>query len=182
MTIEKWLIPITGFTQHGGAANGFDKLWNALRPLACESTSVVTPQRWRANFDHLADFVDRHSINPTISVFAYSWGCGHGFIQFAKQLEKRGLTINHAVLCDPVYHSWVRPWRALLCSPAIKIKPNVTRVSWFRQYMNKPRATNLRAVDPRKTHIEAAVVLRRTHEFMEDSSEFINKSLSVARG
>ena len=182
MTIQQWNIPITGFTQHAGAANGFDRLWNTLRPLSSGTTAVVTPQRWRANFDHLADFIDRHSIRPTINVYAYSWGCGHGFIQLAKHLKKRGLQIKHAVLCDPVYHSWLRPWRALICSPAIKIPSNVTRVSWFRQYQDKPRATELKAADPRKTHIEPPVILQRAHAWMEDAPEFTEKCLAVAKG
>lgn len=109
--IERWLIPITGFTQDVGHPNGFDRLWLKLREFASETTSVVTPLRWRANFGQLADFIRRQSCdNPDIRIFAYSWGCGHGAMLLAKALGQRGLRVRHAVLNDPVYHSWLRPW------------------------------------------------------------------------
>jgi len=179
--IKRWLVPITGFTQELGTPNGFDRLWKRLRNYSSNSVSVVTPQRWRANFDSLASFIDRQSSpSPDIRIFAYSWGCGHGFLQLAKQLRKRGHKISQAVLCDPVYHSWLRPWRAMLCSPHIRIPDNVERVRWMRQHQNRPRGTDLVADSP-DTVIDSPVILARNHEFMDDSPEFQAIAMEAAK-
>lgn len=171
--IKRWIIPITGFTQDIGRASGFDKLWLKLRPFASETTSVITPQRWRANFDSLADFIGRHSEDdPEILIAAYSWGCGHGFLQLAKELGDRGLKIRRAILCDPVYHSWWRLWRALYFSPDIKIPRNVGRVSWLWQKRNRPRGTHLRLSRGADTVIDKPVLCNRTHAWMDDAPEF----------
>lgn len=181
VTIKKWIIPISGFTQDRGRANGFDKLWTRLKTLGSADTEVVIPQRWRSNFDSLADFIDRHSDeNARVIVIAYSWGCGHGFRQFAGHLAKRGIGISHAVLCDPVYHDWLRLWRSLIFSPPIMIPVNVARVTWFRQYKNKPAGTELKAIDVTCTHISEPVVLQRTHEYMDDAPQFHEHAFRMA--
>lgn len=175
----RWIVPITGFTQSIAEPTGFDSLWHRLRDFDVGSSVVLTPQEWKANFGHIAEFIFRHKghTDPPVYVFAYSWGCGRGFVRLAKELKKRGITIDHAVLCDPVYHSWSRLWRAVLFSPAIKIPSNVKRVSWFRQEQSYPRATTLKAVG--NTLIEPPVTLNNDHAWMDDASEFHAKCLEV---
>ena len=183
---KKWIVPITGFTQSIDRPNGFDSLWHKLRELPeldGSSSVVMTPQEWSASFGHIANFIHRHkngSEEPLIYVFAYSWGCGRGFIRLAKELKKRGMSIQHAVLCDPVFHSWARIWRSMVFSPAIKIPSNVHRVSWFRQKQNRPRATELVATG-KYTVIDQPIWLKRSHEWMDDAPEFHEKCLEVCR-
>jgi hypothetical protein len=180
--IHKWHIPISGFTQGIDRANGFDKLWLKLRDKAGENVSVVTPQRWSADFDSLADFIDRMSPDgktPEINIYAYSWGCGRGFIQLSEELGKRGLIVLNAVLCDPVFYSRWRPWRAMVASPAITIPKNVNQVYWFYQRQNRPCATELRPLAS-TTAIAPGVELRREHAWMDDAPQFHEKCMEVA--
>lgn len=182
--IERWHIPISGFTQSIDRANGFDRLWKKLRPLVSESCSLLPPQRWNADFSAIAEFVHRMrpQKSPDIRVYAYSWGCGHGFMQLAKELKRRGLSISHAVLSDPVFHSWWRPWRSVMTgkwSPPIIIPENVHQVYWFYQRQNRPQATELIAKTG-VTVIHAGVRLERNHEWMDDAPEFWAKCLEIA--
>lgn len=183
--IEKWHIPISGFTQSINKSSGFDKLWLKLREQSSEKVSVVNPLRWRANFDSLAEFIFRMKNNgktPDINIYAYSWGAGHGFISLSKELAKRGLLVRNAVLCDPIYHSWWRPWRAMMTgklSPPIVIPRNVNRVHWFYQRQNTPQATSLKS-QWIYTVIEEGVELKANHEWMDDQAEFHDKCLDVA--
>ncbi len=120
---------------------------------------------------------------PDIRVYAYSWGCGHGFVRLAGELLKRGCGIRYSVLCDPVFHSWWRPWRAVMTGrwvPPIRIPKNVSEVYWFRQCQNRPRATMLTATGE-LTVIHNPVVLKADHEWMDDQTKFHAKCLEVAR-
>lgn len=184
--IETWHIPISGFTQSIDRANGFDRLWLKLRRHSSAKVSVVTPLRWRANFDSLAEFIFRmkpEGKTPDINIFAYSWGAGHGFINLAKELDKRGLTVHNAVLCDPVYHSWWRPWRAVMTgkwSLPIVVPKNVNSVHWFFQRTNRPQATDLVPLWDYTT-IYPGVEINANHEWMDDQELFHAKCLEVTK-
>lgn len=181
----RWHIPIMGFTQRITRPTGFDKVWQGLRESVDPGAVVLTPQCWRMNWKAIAAFLERNSPEPEkawINIYAYSWGCGHGFKDLTRQLQKRGMVVRNAVLCDPVYHSWWRPWRALAMSPAIRIPRNVREVHWLRQYNNRPAGTDLIAED-RHTIIHDAVVIEdREHEYMDDSPEFFEMCMAVATG
>lgn len=60
------------------------------------------------------------------------------------------------------------------------IPANVSRVSWLRQFQNRPRATSLKAEDERATTIESPIVVARNHEFMDDAPEFHQVAMRVA--
>ena len=182
MSIEKWHIPISGFTQSINRANGFDKLWLKLRSHSSSLVSLMSPQPWNADFSAIAEWIHRmrpEERTPDIRVYAYSWGCGHGFVKLADELWKRGLKIDYAVLCDPVYHSWWRPWRAMIFSPEIRIPKSVSRIDWFYQRQNHPQATTLKATSD-LTIITEGVELNYEHEYMDDAPEFHAKCLEVA--
>lgn len=184
--IRQWHIPISGFTQTINRQTGFDRLWKRFRPLASEEVSLLPPQSWNANFSAIAEFIHRMNSEtdpPDIRIYAYSWGCGHGFVRLSRELLKRGLDVHCAVLCDPVYHSWWRPWRALCTgtwAAPIKIPSNVREVFWFRQFQNRPQATEL-AQTGKQTLIHKPTVLKANHEWMDDQAEFHTKCLEVAQ-
>lgn len=182
IAIRKWHVPIMGFQQGINRITGFDILWRKLRAYADSETSVVTPQRWSGRFDALAEFIWRMQPDPTspqINIYSYSWGCGRGFIQLSRELDKRGLQVQNAVLCDPVYYSWWRPWRAMVMSPPITIPRNVLNVEWFYQRKNKPCANRLRK-ESDTTAISIGVRLNTAHPYMDDHPDFHKKCMEVA--
>lgn len=195
--ITRWIVPITGFTQNLGEPNGFDKLWLQLRNLSRPDVSIFPPQNWKSSASHLAEFMLRNSdpaLNqPDIVIVCYSWGFGHCGMNLCNQLLMRGLSVRHLVVSDGVFHSWRRPWRAMLPAhapkwlpfwkqPAVKIPRNVKRVSWFRQDNDFPQGADLVAEDSDRTIIEPAVYCNgRSHVYMDDAPEFHVKAMEVCQ-
>lgn len=180
--INKRIICIQGFTQTVGKPNGIHELYLRLRKYSSPDCEIVL-QPWNANWDALAEFIfntcDREKVD--IRVFAYSWGCGNGFVQLQKALRKRGLpAIRYAVLCDPVYYRWGRWWRAMF-SPVVT--PTIDagdtgEVWWLRQFENKPQGHQVIG----KGIIHEPIVLNQTHQYMDDANEFYEMCSVVANG
>jgi len=93
MSITRFHVPIMGFTQDQSRESGMEKLWRRLRRnLPLETQCLVHPQTWDADFDSLAEFFWRNGTSATVvNIYAYSWGCGHGFVKLAKALQARGI-------------------------------------------------------------------------------------------
>jgi pimeloyl-ACP methyl ester carboxylesterase len=178
----KWIIPITGFRENPRHESGLERIWKNLRPLASASTVVVTPYEWNEDLGGLVNFILRNSpAGPTeVMVIAYSWGCGVGFVKFAREAACVGLRITVAVLCDPVYRSrlfptWL-PFNPLSVSrflrPTITVPPSVERVEWVRQNLDIPQGHNLVAEDPARTKVGLGRYVRSGHTRIDDSPEF----------
>ena len=172
--ISRWHILITGYQQDLGRPTGMEALWLALRPLSSPETSVqMFP--WDADWADVAAFIDRTSYPfPSIYVVAYSWGVGHGFLQPAAALERRGLSVAHATLCDGVYKPALRvaSWVALTPWPKLRVPANARSVSWFRQSVNRPAGHDVMAADPSRTQVGGAVELKLRHDQMDEAPQF----------
>lgn len=182
--IRRWLICISGFLQSEGRLTGMVRLWSNLRSQASAETAVEL-RAWNDNWSDLAELIWRFQPQQSdeevqVDCFCYSWGCGHGFVELARELRKRGLRIRHAVLSDPVYYSrfCLTRWLALLqgwptwgLTPRILVPDNVDRVWWFRQSMNRPAGHSLVPLGER-TVIEPPQVLACEHAFMDDARYF----------
>jgi hypothetical protein len=184
MSISRFHVPIMGFTQDKSRGSGLEKLWRKLREVvSLEDSSLVHPQVWNADFDALAEFIWRNGTTATVvNIYAYSWGCGHGFVKLAKALQARGIQVPKAVLCDPVFHQWWRPWRGLFhasLNPPIVVPSNVWHVDSFYQRLNTPQGTTLELKNPAAQQ-SAPVLLECTHQYMDDADEFHRKVLEVA--
>lgn len=184
MSIFRFHVPIMGFTQDTSCESGMEKIWRMLREsLPLETQCLVHPQTWDADFDALAEFIWRNGAPGTaVNIYAYSWGCGHGFVRLSKALKIRGIPVPKAVLCDPVYHSWIRPWRGLFhgsCNPPIIVPENVWHIDSFFQRLNRPQGTSLRMMNRAGSQSEP-VELQRSHPYMDDADEFHQKVLEVA--
>lgn len=184
MSFERFHVPIMGFTQNQSRESGLEKVWRQLREeIPLKTQCLVHPQRWNADFDGLAEFIFRNGGPGTlVNVYAYSWGCGHGFVKLAKALRKRGIQIPQAVLSDPVYHSWWRPWRGLfpaVWNGPIVVPENVWDVHSFYQRLNRPQGTTLKLNNKLAVNREP-IEVKAAHEYMDDTSEFRNKVLELA--
>jgi hypothetical protein len=176
--VERWIVLISGFTQGEGRARGMDALWLALRECSGPRT-VVELLTWRHNMRDYAERLWRmrppNGRSVDVRVAAYSWGAGHGFLSLARQLDRRGIGVSRAVLCDPVYHSVFAPWRAIISpfvEPTIVVPDNVSHVWTMRQTQNRPHGHRVVAADPAATAVEAPVALNCDHEYADDASAF----------
>lgn len=187
MLIRHWHIPIMGFTQTKWSPSGVERLWRKLRTVCVgEQSSLIHPQEWNANWQELAEFIWRNSEgveSVRCNIYAYSWGCGHGFVKLSRALWNRGIPVAHAVLSDPVYHHWFKPWRGLFratWNPPIIVPANVHEVDWFYQRQNTPQGVYLRAVSPSLTRIHDGRELQCSHQYMDDAKEFHDLVLQIA--
>ena len=181
--ITDWHIVISGFTQHEGQMHGCMHLAQTLRALS-SPTTFVGLREWDSNWDRLAEYITLvGEPNARIRVYAYSWGCGNGLVSLATALCKRSLSIEHAVLCDPVYYSRVKLWLArfigVLRRGTITIPSCVRRVSWLRQFENIPGGCDLEG-DAALTSIDAPIELKLRHEQMDEAEDFHRLALQVA--
>ena len=181
-------VCISGFLQSIAKPVGFERLWLKLRRHE-KPTSRVSYLPWNANWSSVAEHFMRTGpaddfTTLTVRVYAYSWGVGNGFMKLARELRKRGMSIEKAVLCDGVYHSGWLPWRAVFSpfwTPRIVVPDNVGEVWWLRQKENKPMGHDILAASCVSTTIHDPRVLSVAHSYMDDAPEFHRLCLQVAR-
>lgn len=182
--VATWHLVISGFLQTVGKPNGMVSLWRKLMRHNGPEAAVV-PLKWNSQWWDIAELI--WSVQPNghdrvIRIYAYSWGAGWGAMELARQLDRRGMAVDHMVLSDPVFRSsWLLGrWLALSELASIEVPANVRRVSWFRQTKNRPCGHNLAAADGQITVIQPPVVLSRTHQYMDDAEDFHAECLRVA--
>ena len=136
--IGKWAVIRKGFLQDDRAVTGLEKLWLKSRAFSNRNCCIQC-REWDDDPIGMADMIWRNSTpDPIIYDIDYSWGGGWGMPQLAKALRERGLWIDTAVMCDPVYRSprLTMRWRSLInkgpLTPKIVIPPNVRKIIWFR--------------------------------------------------
>ncbi len=179
----RWTIVIGGYGQRKdrdhGSARVYRKVCRSENPnhevLLCE---------WHENFGKLAERIADGAVDR-VDIFAYSWGAGRGFLKLAKALAKAEVKVDHAVLSDPVYHSWLPPFRWLalmhwLWRPKIVIPENVRVVDVFFQERDRPRAAPVvrgnGSIWPIYRH-----KLYAAHVQMDDEQAFHDKCVTLAR-
>jgi len=182
--LRKFHICIMGFTQDTSRESGMEKLWRKLRDqLSLDTHCLVHPQTWDADFDALAEFIFRNGgPQTTVNIYAYSWGAGRGAVALTKALHKRGIQVPRAVLCDPVYHSWVRFYRGVFhasLNPPIVLPANVWRVDSFYQRQNTPQGTSI-VLKNKVAQQSDPVQLNYNHQYIDDAPEFHDKVIEVA--
>lgn len=179
---QTWHICISGFTESTGERTGLFRLWVKLGFLRSPSVQVLLLS-WRAGWPDVAEQIRLATENgspPKIYVYAYSWGAGWGFLQLAKQLAERGISIEHVVLCDPVYRPWFFLFRLLALTDVfqINVPPSVKRVTSFFQRQNRPRGHTVVATS--STRMDAPRELQVIHAYMDDQEEFHESCLEIA--
>lgn len=185
--LRRVVIVVSGFRQHVGAANGSIELWAKLRGEHHNGVVLVDLRDWRERWDRYAEFLWRQRPKdgalPSIVICAYSWGAGYGFLKLAGELGKRGLSIDRAVLCDPVYRHgyWLGQWRALLPNQRIVVPANVRRVDWCYQRRSLPAGHAVVAADPRLTEVTDGIPLPWvTHSYADESPVYHALALEAA--
>lgn len=184
-----WIVPLMGFTESVSRRTGMESLWSELRLMASPSTTVLMPWEWRDDMRSLAEFIARNSIGraPRVMVVAYSWGAGYAFPRFARACGERGIEIDAACLCDPVYRSRWLPWwiplnpMSLMRGAKIGIPGNVRRVAWVRQEISVPSGHELVAENPEATEILPARLVLSSHEHIDESQAFRVLALAEAK-
>lgn len=178
-----------GFTQSWRRRTGQERLWKLVRARSGPNTLVLTPFEWDRDAREVAKFICANTTTAArIVVYAYSWGAGQFFIDLAEALGECRRRVTHAVLCDPVYRNrWVPTWlpfnpSSLWSRMSFVIPPNVKRVTWFFQRVNRPSGHTPVALDSGLTTIEPGYQLECKHDAIDDHPTYHSVSLCVAHG
>lgn len=184
--IFQWHVVISGHLQHGGHASDVEPLWRNLRDAVGNGSVCVDLCEWNRRWDQYAEFIWRFqhpTAPPTIRVYAYSWGAGWGFLKLARELKRRGLRIETAVLSDAVYCSgwWLLKYpQALSPIRRVVVPDNVGQVHWFFQRSYRPYGHKVVAADPAKTRIHPGVEAACDHYRMDRLIDFHQLAMHVA--
>lgn len=183
--VKHWLICLSGFLQHEGKPTGMVRLWRHLAAEHADARTHVCLRTWDDSADHLAELIWRLRENgaPRICIFAYSYGGGWAAPRLARELDKRGLGVEHLVLSDPVYRSprLALRWLSLTRWPRIVVPPNVRQVTVFRQRLSRPAGHDVSLADPRTTRLAGHYLARAAHVYMDDLRAFHRACLAAAR-
>lgn len=176
---------IPGFRQHLGTQTRLTDLYEELHGLLCGPECSVQIRPWDNNWKAEAAFVARYScLVPRIIVVAYSWGAGHGFVQFEKYLRRaktdkgrKPMRVSRACLIDPVYrHRYLLGnWRAFV--PWIQIPVRADLVTWWRQSENHPMGHDLKPING--TVIEEPIHVEARHDEMDDQEFTIKRCKEI---
>lgn len=179
---------ISGYTQTEERWNGTQELREKVIAELDDYSSLSVRVRlgkwnddWRENARQLYMLRERYADEKfTVIVFAYSWGVGHGLVNFAKQLDRFGIDVAHAVVSDPIYRHWFTPgnWRLLWGDRRIQMPPNVKVIEGFHQKTSQPMGrqpvSDVAKCDP-------WVLLRLEHVEMDDARPWRQRCIEVAK-
>lgn len=186
--VQNFFVVRSGFLQHKGSpGNGCVRIAGELSWQFGGHHNRVELEAWNDCPRQSAEYIyrlGRKGTPPAVCIFAYSWGAGHGFVELARELQRRGVEVAAAVLCDPVYHG-LDAWRALIPRTlfrriTVTVPANVNDVHWFRQSIDKPAGHDLRYESP-YTRRRDPVELDVGHTEIDNAPEFRSCCLAVAR-
>lgn len=186
MELAEWHVIISGFRQKSGTLNGTVVIWSDLiRLVANRPGARVELITWNADVEDLAERISRLApvdAMPLVNVYGYSYG-GMTAANFARELRRRGVEVNHMVLCDAVYRHWYRLgwWRSFFSWWSIKIPDNVKRVTQFRQRESLPMGHKIKVNHPGRTKLGPIQWLKTDHCWADDSVAFRKACLQAAK-
>jgi hypothetical protein len=187
--LKYWHIIISGYSQSYRTPTGCERIWLALH-AATDTVERCLYFPWNAPWCDIAEFIKRCSEpDAEVYIYAYSWGAGYGFVSLAEELQKRGLPVTHAVLCDPVWRrkgipaglNWIGSLSSVWADSKLDVPANVQEVSWCYQRNNKPDGDTPTAAKGATTIIHPGVKIENAiHPTIDESEWFMNTSLKVA--
>ncbi len=187
MEIREWHIVISGFQQKSGTLNGTVQIWGDLiRLVSSKSDARVELLTWYDDMANMAELISKTmpvDAMPIVNVYGYSWG-GMSSANFARELRRRGVEVNHMVLSDAVYRHWywLGQWRAFVSAWSIRIPDNVHRVTQFRQRESLPMGHEIKVDNPGRTKLGSINWLPVDHCWMDDHVQFRKACQEAARG
>jgi len=178
---------IAGFTQGTKTWHGVLKLHERMTcELNCNPICRVWFHRWKDDWESIAEHIwllgDKYQDEIEVYVYCYSYGGGWGAIKYCNYLDECGLRVPVMVMSDPVYRNplLIMRWTSLVSFSSITIPENVGVVHRFYQRVNKPCGHNLK-INEDTTMWATDQELHCTHQKMDDSKEFHDLSIQIAK-
>lgn len=189
--VNRWVVCVTGFGQSEDRLTGVEMLQDVLRRQCSSADTVVVLRSWRDSPGSLAQRIANRSpddFDPHIVTIGYSWG-GYSSVVLARELQKRGLTVDHMLLCDAVWRGRFMMSYPLSLTDAftITIPSNVKHLYTWRQCANTPRGSKIRLEHPYDEGEERGTLWdyqeehkHITHQHLDDLRSFRKKAKELA--
>ena len=186
LPVNRWVILCSGFLQDEGQLTGMVSLWRKIAVACHDEQTVVELRPWhtsKQSWGELAEKIWRFRPSgqrPRVVIATYSWGVNGG-LTLARELLKRGITVNNFVSSDGVYRHgyFLGQWRALVPWSRIKVPRNVQVLDCYRQTNNLPKG-HLFVAESDYSTVKDCVVIDRTHQYMDDAEEFHAKAVRTS--
>ena len=176
--IKRWVVCWTGFGQGEHRMTGVEMLQDDLHvQCSCPHTRVIL-KSWHDSPSSIAARIKNRcgeDLDPAIVIIGYSWG-GYSAVLMARELRRRGLTVDNLLLADAVWRSrfFIGYPLSLLDKFAIMIPSNVKQVHTWRQTSNTPRGAKIIIEDPSKTDwVTNEVLPHIDHQYVDDHRPFL---------
>jgi hypothetical protein len=173
---------IGGFTQHEGRVSGSFILSEKIRERLSQYNSLsarVAFLPWNLDWEKIA--ANRYLIRQLYPneeivhvVAAYSYGVGHGLVQYAKNLDRYGMSIERAVLCDGIHRSRCFKWRSLFGGWEILLPENIRSYHGFFQRKTRPMGCK-----PIGSECLSWTEIALPHVEMDDAPEWHKRTISI---
>lgn len=166
--------------------NGMIALRRALRDELDRDSNFTDLYSYRDDVREVANSLlaerDQYG-NICVKLYGYSYG-GHWVCRLAQALHRRGVTVTHVVLCDPVRRypppfwaaSLLPSWCSILRFP-LRLPHTVLGVTLLQQRTDLPCGFDVyhrtKKVKPER--------LLLSHVYMDNSQTFMKRALAVAR-
>lgn len=181
----KWAIYASGFREDRGEQTGTKSNAHAVRDKYQSSECSVRYVEWKDDPEGYArSIADQWTLGDTLIVMGYSWGAGNWVKKFLWTLYEVNPLIKatHVLLVDPVVRSrwpWMR-WLAVSKWGTIKLPPNSSIISGFRQEQNEPNCSKVSVGDT----VDVSWRFHKldyTHTEIDNAPEVTEKIRDIAR-
>jgi hypothetical protein len=168
---------ISGYRQGKQRWNGSINISERLRDEWNGGLNNVTYLTWDSNWKAHAEFMwliqddkRKGKTKPPVNIVCgYSYGGGWGARRLMKFCNRRGVDIDHAILCDPVHRGplgWIGSW-------PIVIPGNVKRVTLLRQDSDYPRGCRVKTMNQYTSVVER--MLNTGHVWCDDHPLYLHE-------
>jgi hypothetical protein len=169
-----------GFRQRGlDESDGERMYFQVTKEFSGPRIHTRPPEPWNANIIAIVRQLKRNGYTH-LALISYSHGQAASQAA-AREAHRLEMSVPLWLACDPVYRAkwlprsnWVQPFsiRALLKEGQIQVEPNIQRVVYCRQELNRPNGHTLIKTPGSATHITYPIVLQYRHNQIDGAPEW----------
>lgn len=177
--LTRWINCFNGYTQGDRWRTGVGRIHREILSTCSGPSTYTNLSSWRDDVANIADNITEWCERPQVVAIGYSYG-GWTAVLLCRELQLRGVSVEHLVLIDAVWRPWQRlaSPRSLCDGMKIVVPTNVHRVLSWTQKKSKPSGHEVE-VNQATTGIERRS-LNVSHIYADDQPEVREAVLDIA--